>query len=98
MRFPPRHLPLVTLLVGLCALAGLGAYWATNRSVSPTALSIILVLLGVSLAIVQIYSGFALQRGRNAVSRVEEPFSYWTGFFCSSVPFIASGVVVFCVR
>ena len=98
MRLYPRHLPLVTLLVGLCSLAGLGAYWATSRSVSPAALSIILVLLGASLAIVQIYSGFALQRGRNAVARVEDPFSYWTGFFCSTVPFIAGGVVVFCVR
>jgi hypothetical protein len=98
MKLPPRHLPLVTLLVGLCALAGLGAYWTTSRSVSPTALSIIFVFLGVSLAIVQIYSGFALQRGRNAVSRVEDPFSYWTGFFCSTVPFIVFGVVVILVR
>ena len=88
----------MTLLVGLGVLTALAAYCAGSRSVSPTALAIILVFLGVSLTIVQIWSGFALQRGRSAVSRVEDPISYLTGFFCSTVPFIGCGVVAFSVR
>jgi hypothetical protein len=97
MRLPPRHFPLVTLVIGLGGLLGLWAYSLVG-SVSLTVIGISLVLIGVSLAVAQLYSGFSIPQGGKVVSRVDEPFLYWMGLFCYTVPFIYGGVVAICVE
>ena len=93
MNLKPKHLPMVTMLTGLGALVGLGIYQKVARdSASFTAIPIVMIVLGVSLAIVQYRTGFALQRGGRLVSRVEDPFFYWLALICSTVPFIAIGI------
>jgi hypothetical protein len=68
-----------------------------SGSFSPIVIAVIFLVFGVSLSIVQICCGFALQRGGYLVSREEDPFLYWCGYFCSTIPFLLIGIVILCL-
>lgn len=101
MKLHPRYFPLITLLAGVAALVGLAIY---TRSGSDAALFVgvpaISILLGVVLAIVQLISGFAIapQCFRISTARGENPFLYWSGLLCSTIPFVAIGLLALFVR
>lgn len=90
MALKPRHHRIVGLLL---LVAGIAAYMkVAGDPTSSNAGSIISMMLGVSLAIIQLHTGFAPHYGRGFVSRAKDPFSYWLGFVGSTVPFIAGGI------
>jgi len=95
MKIPQRHLPVITLLGGLGSLIGYAVYSsAFHGSFSPFVISAILIALGLSLSIVQIRCGFALQQGGRLVSREDDSSLFWWGYFCSTVPYLLIGIVI----
>ena len=85
----PCNQPLAVLLTGLAgmlALAQLDRFGVVDDS---TGFAVFLILFGVALAIIQVRSGFTLQRG---VSREGDPFFFKAGLVITTVPFVLLGV------
>ena len=90
----PRDQPLAVLLVGLVALVVIAQLH--NHAVISITISfpILSLILGISLAVVQLKSGFTIRRG---ISRDSDPQLYLFGLVLTSAPFIAGGLLIFFV-
>lgn len=97
MKLSPRYQPLVVLLIGLSLLI-ITALVGHGSGPSGYLAPIILILMGSSLSIVQLRCGFSLQYGGGVISRSEDPFSFWVGYFTSTLPFIIGGMTILLVR
>ncbi len=101
MKFPARYHPLIVLLVGLGVIISFGVFCKNSEfdKARIIGMATFFILYGSALAISQLTSGFALtqQCFRVSVARSEDPFLYWTGLVCTTIPLIGIGTFMLLV-
>ena len=90
----PRNQPLAVLITGIFALVVIAQFDRLEIVSITLGFPVVSILLGISLAVVQVRSEFTLRR---SISRDEDPLFFLFGLVLTTAPLIIGGLLVLLV-